>query len=210
MSLPDISHRFLFTSGNRGSHFFKESSGELGVPGQVMIVAGDDIRVGEGMATFTATGQRGSFAIFPQSELVFSSDPRFAAELRGGRVGMRSSNGPSAVVLRAGNFVIVASAQGQESAATVERQADNSYLITCTEGSIGIVPLGGGNGLFLQAGQSARITAGGQLVAVTPASTTTPPPSLKKGSLLWLWLLLGAGGGGGLPPASRNSAKAAP
>jgi hypothetical protein len=36
MSLPDISHRFLFTSGNRGNHFFKEASGELGVPGQVM------------------------------------------------------------------------------------------------------------------------------------------------------------------------------
>ena len=36
MTLPDISHRFLFTSGNRGSHFFKEASGELSVPGQVM------------------------------------------------------------------------------------------------------------------------------------------------------------------------------
>jgi hypothetical protein len=36
MSLPDISHRFHFTHGTRGSYLFKEGSGELGVPGQVM------------------------------------------------------------------------------------------------------------------------------------------------------------------------------
>jgi len=35
MSLPDISHRFQFSSGHRGAYFFKEASGELGVPGQV-------------------------------------------------------------------------------------------------------------------------------------------------------------------------------
>jgi hypothetical protein len=36
MPLPDISHRFIFSSGNRAGYFFKEASGELGVPGQVM------------------------------------------------------------------------------------------------------------------------------------------------------------------------------
>ena len=35
MSLPDISQRFHFWSGHRGSYFVKEASGELGVPGKV-------------------------------------------------------------------------------------------------------------------------------------------------------------------------------
>jgi hypothetical protein len=35
MSLPDITHRFKFNQGNRSHYFFKEASGELGVPGEV-------------------------------------------------------------------------------------------------------------------------------------------------------------------------------
>ena len=35
MSLPDISHRFVFQSRTQGNYFYKEASGELGVPGQV-------------------------------------------------------------------------------------------------------------------------------------------------------------------------------
>lgn len=181
----------VFAGGNR-------------VPGELTIYKGDDIRVGEGMATFTAAGQKGSIAIFPQSEVIFTGDARFVAELRAGRAGMRSSSGPSGAALRTGNFIIVDAVQGQESAATVERMADGSFLIDCTEGSIGVVPLAGGNGLFFQPGQSARITPQGQLIPLTTlngTASTTPPPAVKRGTRTGLWVLLGAGGTAGLVAA---------
>ena len=36
MALPDISNRFTFRKWTQGSYSYKEASGELGVPGQVM------------------------------------------------------------------------------------------------------------------------------------------------------------------------------
>lgn len=35
MALPDISARFIFRQWTQGNYFYKEASGELGVPGQV-------------------------------------------------------------------------------------------------------------------------------------------------------------------------------
>lgn len=35
-SLPDISGRFEFKEGNRSGGFFKEASGYLGIPGEVL------------------------------------------------------------------------------------------------------------------------------------------------------------------------------
>jgi hypothetical protein len=133
---------------------------------------------------------------------VFSGNLQLVAELKSGTVVMSSLSGPSGINLRAGNFVVVAVTQGDQSTSKIETAADGSFLVTCVEGSVGVLPLEGPNGLFLQVGQSVSISAQGELSAANapvppPSTPPQPTPTSAQKKSYTGWIILGAAGAGG-------------
>src|SRR5690242_4879917 len=123
---------------------------EVAAPGESPIFAGNTLRSsGTGTATFTLNG-KGSFQIFPNTQIVFAGGPQYAAELKSGKVVMSSLNGATGINLRTGSSVVVAVAEGEQSSSNIEAPSDGSFLITCSGGSVGILPLGGGKGIFIR------------------------------------------------------------
>ena len=192
-------------------------------PAESTIFTGDTLRTDEmATATFTISG-KGSFEIASRSQLVFAGSQQYVAELKSGIVVMSSLSGPSGINLRIGNFVAVAVNQEEQSTSKIEGAADGSFLISCSEGSVGIVPLEGPpNGTFLQAGQSVRISPQGEFSAapaVASTTTTTSPtqpfPSAKKNSHTG-WIILGVvaagavGGGAALAGHGSSSQTVSP
>jgi hypothetical protein len=186
------------------------------VPSESTVFAGDTLRTGD-MATATFTmGGKGSYAIPSRSQLVFAGGQQFVAELKAGTVVMSSMDGPSGINLRAGNFVVVAVTQGEQSTAKVDSATDGSFLVTSTEGSVGVVPLTGPpNGVFLQPGQSVNISPTGELSAPTtgalintePDQTPAPAQATSSNSHTG-WIILGvAAGGAGIAGAVLASHK---
>lgn len=180
--------------------------GNSAVPAESTIFTGDTLRTDPmATATFTISG-KGSFAIASSSQLVFAGTQQYVAELKSGIVLMSSESGPSGVNLRTGSYVVVAVTRGELSTAKIESAADGSFLISCSEGSVGVVPLEGPpNGVFLQKGQSVTISPQGELSSPTAAasSTATPatasnpnPPSATKNNHTAL-IILGIAGGAG-------------
>ncbi|HXW61566.1 MAG TPA: hypothetical protein VEJ45_03135 [Candidatus Acidoferrales bacterium] len=186
------------------------------VPAESTIFTGDTLRTDPAAtATFTMSG-KGSFAIASGSQLVFAGAQQYVAELKSGIVVMSSESGTSGINLRTGNYVVVAVTRGEQSSATVESVADGSFVIRCSEGSVGIVPLQGApNGVFLQKGQSITISSQGELSAPTEAaisaaapataSTPTSQPSATKSNKTAL-IVLGVAGGAGAIAAIAASA----
>jgi hypothetical protein len=185
------------------------------VPAQSTVFAGDEVRTGDnGTATFATSG-KGSFKIAPHSWLVFVGSQQNLAELKWGTVVMSSLSGPGGINLRAGKFVIVAVTQGEQSTSKIDGATDGSVLVTCVEGSVGVLPLEGANGLFLQVGQSVSISAQGELSA--PKIEAAPPPTApapaptstqtgqsgqqKKNNTGLILLLAGGGGAAGIAAA---------
>jgi hypothetical protein len=176
-------------------------------PAESTIFSGDVLRTGAaGTATFVTSG-RGSLKITSRSELLFAGNPQYVAQLKAGIVVMSSLSGPTGINLRAGNFVVVAVTEGEQSTSKIETAGDG-FLVTCVEGSVGVLPTEGANGLFLQAGQSISISPQGELSAATPLAppppTTTPtpaqpstPPAVQKKSYTG-WIILGAAAAGGV------------
>jgi hypothetical protein len=112
-------------------------------PSDAPIFAGDVLRsAGTGSATFTWSGQ-GSLQIYPNTELAFTGEPQYAAELKFGRVVMNSWRGATGMNLRAGNSVVLAVAEGEQSVSNIEAPSDGSFLVTCEAGSVGVIPLQG-------------------------------------------------------------------
>jgi hypothetical protein len=185
-------------------------------PAEATIFTGDALRTGDtATATFTISG-RGSYAIASRSQLVFTGSQQYIAELKSGTVVMSSASGPSGINLRAGNFVVVAVTQGEQSTSKIDSAADGSFLITSSEGSVGIVPLEGPpNGIFLQPGQSVTISAQGELSAPTTGALINtepapPQPTTVKNNHTG-WIILGvAGGGAAVAGAVLASHKSAP
>jgi len=176
-------------------------------PVESTIFSGDVLRTGAaGTATFVTSG-RGSFKITSRSELLFAGTPQYVAQLKAGIVVMSSLSGPTSINLRAGNFMIVAVTEGEQSTSKIETAGDG-FLVTCVEGSVGVLPTEGPNGLFLQAGQSVGISPQGELSAA-PALTPPPsapaqapaqpatPPAVQKKSYTG-WIVLGAAAAGGV------------
>lgn len=182
-------------------------------PAESTLFTGDTLRTDDtSTATFTVSGQ-GSFQIAARSQLVFTGNQQYVAELKAGIAVMSSSGGPSSINLRVGNFVVVAVTQNQQSTATIESAADGSFFISCSEGSVGIVPLEGPpNGIFVQAGQSVSISPQGQLSVPTatvastapPTSPTQPTPVAKKSHTGWI--IFGVVGGGAVAAAAATAA----
>jgi hypothetical protein len=156
-------------------------------PAEGTIFSGDVLRTGaNGTAAFTPSG-RGSLKIAPHSQLVFAGAPQYLAELKSGTVVMSSLSGAAGVNLRAGNFVVAAVTEGEQSTSSVVSAPDGSFAINCLEGNVGVLPLEGANGMFLTAGQAANISGQGELSAAkqpeapSPATAaSTPPPPVAK------------------------------
>jgi len=174
-------------------------------PASAPIFAGDVLRsTGTGTATFTWSGQ-GSLQIYPNTELVFTSEPQYAAELKFGRVVMNSFHGATGMNLRAGNSVVLAVAEDEQSVSSVEAPSNGSFLVTCEAGSVGVIPLQGGNGIFIQAGQSVGISAQGELSAMSPQAAPSAAPISKeavrdvrppRSYRRWILIALGTAGAG--------------
>jgi hypothetical protein len=177
---------------------------DVPAPAESTLFTDDVLRTGvAGTATFSTSG-KGSFKITSRSQLVFTGSPQYVAELKSGTVVMSSLSGPSGINLRVGKFVVVAVTQGDQSTSKIDTAADGSFLVTCVEGSVGVLPLDGPNGLFLQVGQSINISPQGELTATKPP---VPPPSnpaqpntpsnVQKKSYTG-WIILAAAGAGGV------------
>jgi hypothetical protein len=177
---------------------------DIPAPAESTLFTGDVLRTGvAGTASFTTSG-KGSFKITSRSQLVFTGSVQYVAELKSGTVVMSSLSGPAGINLRAGKFVVVAVTQGDQSTSKIDTAADGSFLVTCVEGSVGVLPLDGPNGLFLQVGQSINISVQGELstakAPVPPPSTPeqpTTPNNVQKKSYTG-WIILAAAGAGGV------------
>jgi hypothetical protein len=198
-------------------------------PSDSPIFAGDALRsAGTGSATFTWS-EKGSLQIYPNTEIVFTGEPQYAAELKFGRVVMNSWYGATGLNVRAGNSVVLAVAEGEQSVSNIEAPSDGSFLVTCEAGSVGVIPLQGENGIFIQAGQSVSISAQGELSAMGPQAAPSagpiskesvrdvrPPRSYRR----WILIALGTAGAGAVAgilssrhpgtPSNRPSASPTP
>lgn len=157
------------------------------------IFQGDIVRTGAtGTAVFTKRGA-GTLKIAPESEVRISDTYEYTAELETGTAVMHSIAGPHEMTLRMQNYVLIPSILEASTTSKIERGADGSFLVSCLDGSIGVLTLVGGSGHLLQAGQSVRI-----LSRPEPVGRRTPTKSSfgvefpnKKG-----WALLGVAGAG--------------
>jgi len=186
-------------------------------PLETTILSGDVLRTGgAGTAVFTLSG-KGSFRISPDTQIVFTGEPQYIAELKAGGVVMSSLSGATGINLRAGNSVVVAVTEGEQSSSNVQTSSDGSFFVSCLDGSVGIIPLQGGSGLFIQAGQSASISADQSVraesrptttpPAPTPPSKTTTPPATQQKKSNTRWIILGAAaaaGVGGIAAAATH------
>jgi hypothetical protein len=174
-------------------------------PPSASIFAGDVLRSsGTGTATFTWS-EEGSLQIYPNTEIVFTGEPQYAAELKFGRVVMNSFHGATGMNLRAGDSVVLAVAEGEQSVSSVEAPSDGSFLVTCVAGSVGVIPVKGGNGLFIQAAQSVHISAQGELSTMDPQTAPSAGPSSTepvhdvrppRRYRRWILIALGTAGAG--------------
>jgi hypothetical protein len=196
-------------------------------PSDSPIFAGDALRsAGTGSATFTWS-EKGSLQIYPNTEIFFTGEPQYAAELKFGRVVMNSWRGATGMNLRAGNSVVLAVAEGEQSVSNIEAPSDGSFLVTCEAGSVGVIPLQGESGTFIQAGQSVSISPQGELSAMGPQAAPSagpiskesvrdvrPPRSYRR----WILIALGTAGAGAVagilssrhPGTHSNSPSASP
>ncbi len=180
-------------------------------PAEITIFSGDRVRTGEsGSATFNMSG-KGSLKLSPRSQVLFSGKYEYTAELEAGAVVMNSVSGPNGFTLRIGNNVLVPSMKEHTVLASIDRAPDGSFLVTCSDGAMGVLTLQGTSGQFLQLGQSVSVAPNGQLFPVVQQAAT-PGKSLSlrsssgaqkaKGSRTgWGFLGLGAAGAVGAAAA---------
>jgi hypothetical protein len=189
--LPDAQRQSLGSLNSAGEVYVNETK----APSELTIFSGDTVRTGPtGTAMLTTSGNN-SFQISGQSQVVFAGDPRYFAELKMGTVSVKALAGGAAV--RAGNSAVVPANRNERTVATIERTANGSFLVTCSAGSVGILPLNQAQGLFLQAGQAARISATGELSAEqAPAGPTGPSTTQSAGKSRNTWIYLGMAGAG--------------
>jgi hypothetical protein len=186
---PDPQRQILGSLISTSEVFVNDSP----APSEVTIFSGDTIRTGEtGTAMLTISGNN-SLQISRQSQVAFTGDARYIAELKSGMISVKSTGGAAGSVVRAGNFVAVPTNRNEQTVVTIEKVADGSYLVNCSAGNVGILPLQQGAGLILQVGRSARISANGELVAVelSPPGAALPTARNHK-----VWIYAGLAGGG--------------
>ena len=178
---------------------------DVAVPATSAIFAGDMLRTGAtGAATLVLDG-KGSFRISPHTEMIFAGQPQYVAELKLGKVVM-NGQGATAINLRTGNSVVVPVAEDEQSVSAIEAPADGTFLVSCDTGSVSVLPLQGGKGVFIEAGHSATISAQGEisvLSAAAPPSTSVPAeperapqPAARRNHGLRRWIVIGVAAAG--------------
>lgn len=197
---PDAQRQALGSLMTGGEVYVNESR----APSELTIFPGDTVRTSETGTAMLTTETKGSYQISTDSQVVFSGDPRYLAELKSGTISVQSTTVGKAVV-RAGDFVVVPTVLNSQTVEKIERMADGSFLVTCSLGSIGIVTVQGAQGLFLEAGKSATISANNELVATdqpSQAPNTNPSPAPNQGTAQPVgrsyrtWIYIGLLGGG--------------
>ena len=167
------------------------------VPAESTIFVGDTVRTGEsGTAVFTMTGS-GTLKLGSRTQIVLSGEPEFPAELQTGTVVIDSLSGPSGIKLRVGNFIVVPAVRSRVTSAKVEGQTGGTFQVTCLDGDISTIPLQGGSGRLLEAGESVNISSQGELSAqkgsgISSGGTGHHGPLQGRTG----WTLLGLAGGG--------------
>src|SRR5437016_6481260 len=178
-------------------------------PAEITIFSGDRVRTGEtGSATFNMSG-KGSLKLSPRSQVLFAGKYEYTAELEAGAVVMNSISGPNGFTLRIGNDVLVPISKEHIALASIDRAPDGSYLVTCSDGAIGVLNLQGTSGQFLQVGQALSVAPNGELFpvvqqALTPANSaksTSGARQSKGGYTGWGYLGLAAAGAAGAAAA---------
>jgi hypothetical protein len=170
-------------------------------PAEVTIFSGDRVRTGEsGSATFNMSG-KGQLKLSPRSQVLFSGKYEYTAVLEAGAVVMNSVSGPNGLTLRIGNDVVVPSIKERSALATIDRAPDGSFLVTCSDGAVGVLALRGSLGQFLQVGQSVSVAPNGELFPVeqrvgAPGKATSAARSIKAVRNYKAWSYMGLGGGG--------------
>src|SRR5258706_15218814 len=123
-------------------------------PGESTIFSGDRIRTAmTGAATFAMSG-KGTLKISPQSQVLFSGNYQFAAELEAGTIVLNTIAGPNGLTLRIGNYVVVSYSRKQSATLQITRAPDGSVAGSFLDGTAGVLTLEGKGGPVLQAGQS--------------------------------------------------------
>jgi len=153
------------------------------------VSSGDRIRTGESAEATLAVAGKGTLKIRPVSQVVLSGNDPYSAELEIGTVLLNSVPGSDGLLVRIGNYVVVPSVRSIATAVRVTRTQDGSFLVSCSDGKIGVLTVEGKSGQLLEAGQSLTVSAKSQLLASSPA-----PKS--KGHSHTRWLLLGLAGAG--------------
>src|SRR5467141_3134705 len=172
-------------------------------PAEITIFAGDRVRAGEsGSATFNMSG-KGQLKLSPRSQVLFSGKYEYTAVLEAGAVLMNSVSGPNGLTLRIGNDVVVPSIKERSALAAIDRAPDGSFLVTCSDGAVGVLALRGSLGQFLQVGQSVSVAPNGELFPVeqqvaASGKTTSAARTIKPVRNYKQWSYFGLGGGGAL------------
>jgi hypothetical protein len=188
------------------------------------VSTGDKLRTGpSGTATFSLNGQ-GSLKLSQNTAVFFAGDPQYLAELKSGKVEASSASVGTGPTLRAGNFVVVAVTEGEQSTSTVEALPDGGFFVRCVVGSVSVIPLEQTNALLLQAGESANISPDGEL-SIAPARSRSSfdgrddGPAVSRHSHKVRWILIGLATAGaaiaagtliGTSSAASTSASASP
>jgi hypothetical protein len=124
---------------------------------------------------------------------------------------MNSISGPNGLTLRVGNDVLVPSVKERTALASIDRAADGSFLVTCSDGAIGVLALQGTSGQFLQVGQSVSVAPNGALFPVVDQQTVASVPKGKSsgarnaGRSYMGWGLVGLAGAGAAGAAAALS-----
>jgi hypothetical protein len=193
------------------------SAGEVYVNGvhataDMTVFTGDSLRTGaDGSGTFTIGGQ-GSIKASANTQMDFSANPLFVAEVKNGMVVMSTIPGAPNMKVRAGSFVVVAETgdadtNAAQTACQIQHLADGSFQITSVTGSVGVIALEGPETVFIKAGESVSVTPSGELSQTTSSGapetaaatdqTTAPNNRKKKAPVGWILLgVIGAGGAG--------------
>jgi hypothetical protein len=130
---------------------------------------------------------KGTLKIAPLSQVVFSGDLQFTAELEAGTIALNTIAGPSGLSLRIGNYVAVPYSRSQSTTIEVTRAPNGAVIVACVAGTAGLLTVEGQVGQYLQAGQS-----------MTVSDSSSFLPERKKSSVTSHagWLLGGLGAAG--------------
>jgi hypothetical protein len=133
---------------------------------------------------------KGTLKISPLSQVVFSGNYQFTAELEAGTIVLNTITGSNGLTLRIGNYVVVSYSRKQSTTLQVTRAPDGSVTVSCVDGTAGVLTLEGKVGQFLQTGQSMNVSSNSNLSPYSSA-TKESGKNFHTG-----WLLLSVAGAG--------------